>query len=256
MIRVVGSVSAYAAATSSYGCRRRNLWHRYCSSGLDEPGKENGWCDDSDMVAGGPSSRPRARRDSGTGTAGGPARGVASCRPRAGEGGEDEDRPRLRAEGRRKVARPRRDAAAQGRTALSPVLRQRLCRRRLYAWRRLPAIRQPVQHGRRARQPHVLRLQARRGRVPRAASVQPARCPVGDRRLARSHASRLLRDWDDPDVERGSRELQLHAAVRRGKDRSVAHAEVVCARRRSRVLAMGSGAGKRNGAVRRRGLHA
>ena len=38
--------------------------------------------------------------------------------------------------------------------------------------------------------------------------------PVGARWLARSHASRLLRDRDGADIERRSRKLQLHAAVR------------------------------------------
>ena len=79
------------------------------------------------------------------------------------------------------------------RADLASVLRERLPGRRLSVRRRLQAAREPVQRARRARQLHVQRLQARGGRVPRAAPVPPPRRAVAPRGLARGDTGRLLR---------------------------------------------------------------
>ena len=52
--------------------------------------------------------------------------------------------------------------------ALARLLAERVLGRRLHARRRLHAVREPVQHARRARQHHVLRIQATGGGVHRA----------------------------------------------------------------------------------------
>ena len=112
-------------------------------------------------------SDPRTRAGSGDGKSRG--------RDRAGQGGQGRERPPVRTQQGRGHHRPSRRHLPERPSALAPVLRECVRRRRLHARRRLLALRQPLQHRRPARQHHVLRLQAGRSRVPCAAAVQPAR---------------------------------------------------------------------------------
>ena len=93
-------------------------------------------------------------------------------------------------------------------------------------------------------------LSARGDGVHRAASVRPAREAVGRRRLAQGHAGRLLRLRHGGDLVGRSRQLRVHAALRRGHARLPADARHRRAQRRRRVLAVGP-AGRRGHASRR-----
>ncbi len=88
---------------------------------------------------------------------------------------------------------------------------------------------------------HPHRLQTRRGRVPRAAHLQPPRQPVAPRRLARGHASRLLRHRDEH-VEGRSDQLPVPAAVRLSTPHPLPDATEPHAAGRRRVLDVVAGA--------------
>ena len=122
--------------------------------------------------------------------------------------------------------------------------------------RRLPALRQRLQHHRPARQHHLLGIQADRGRVSGAAPVRPARSVVGDRRLARGDLGGLLRDWHGTHVGGRPRQLRVHAAVRLRHARLLAHATSVPAAGRPRALPMVTGVRRRLRPLGRGGLHA
>ncbi len=88
---------------------------------------------------------------------------------------------------------------------------------------------------------HHHRLQTRRGRVPRTAHVQPPRQPVAPRRLARGHASRLLR-YRDGHVEGRQDQLPVPAAVRLSPPHHLPEATELHAAGRRRVLDVVAGA--------------
>src|SRR4051812_46386933 len=96
---------------------------------------------------------------------------------------------------------------------LAPVLRERVCGRRLYSWRRLPEVPGELQLPGHARLDHSVWLQAHRSRVPRSSRVQAARRLLGHRRMASRAAGGLLWDRDGADLRRRPGELRILAAV-------------------------------------------
>ena len=137
---------------------------------------------------------------------------------------------------------------------MASVLSERVRGWRVHAWRRLPDPRRQLQHARRARQLHLQQLQADRERVPRAAAVRPPRHALGDRRLARGTAGRLLRRRHGQHDQDGRANYGFTAAVRIGAARRPPVAKCAVPRRRRRVLAVGPVAGRRRRTDRRRGL--
>ena len=96
---------------------------------------------------------------------------------------------------------------------MASLLRQRLFGRRVHARGGPCQLRQRLQLHRRARQLFDRRLQACRSGVRRAAHVQPARTPVGARRLARGDTGRLL--WHrDEHLERRPHQLPVPTTLR------------------------------------------
>ena len=175
---------------------------------------------------------------------------------RAGQGREVSRGQAVRTQqGRGRHRQSRRHPHQRG-VALASVLRKRLRRRRLHARRGLQALRQRLQHDRPARKHHLLRLQADRGGVPRAAPVRPARRVVGDRRVARGDRGGLLRDRHGTHVGGRSRQLRVHSAVRLRHARLLAHAAPVPAAGRAGALEVDAGARRRLRTLGGRGLHA
>ncbi len=94
-----------------------------------------------------------------------------------------------------------------------------------------------------------------RSAAHRAGTVRAARHALGDWRLARGDASRILRFRDEL-AARQSRQLQLPAAVRIGAARGVPRAKRVPRPRRRRAHAVEAAAGLGRCAVGRAGVHA
>ncbi len=130
---------------------------------------------------------------------------------------------------------------AGGGAEVASVLHERVFGRRLHAGRGLQPLREQLQHDRRARQLYPHRLQTRRGRVPGTAHLQPPRQPVAARRLARGHASRLLRHRDGH-VEGRPDQLPVPAAVRLGAPHRLPDAAELHAAGRRRVHDVVAGA--------------
>ena len=170
--------------------------------------------------------------------------------------GESQTAEALRAEQGRGVGDKARGTIHHRQHPLAPVLPERVRGWRVHARRRLRDPRQQLQHDRRSWQLHAQRVQADRERVPGAAPVRPPGQALGDRRMARGHRGRLLRHRHrntSKDDRTNYSFKQPYASAMLDVRPS---AESAGPRRRSRVLAVGSGAGRRQRTVGRRGLHA
>ena len=99
----------------------------------------------------------------------------------------------------------------------------------------------------------VHELQADRGRVPRAADVQPARRAVGTRRLARSDEGRLLRHRTRHARKTTGRTISSSSPTVRRSSPSFRRAGALMLRGGARVLAVDAGAWRRHVPVSRDG---